>query len=456
MNTFSRRRFVQGSMAALAGAGAAQAAGPASWGQFRGAESRGVPGVADGAGFPEKWSAAENVAWKTQIPGRGWSSPVVAGDRVFVTTAITKGQLEAPKKGLYFGGNRPEPPQGEHEWMVYCLELTSGKILWERTAHAGPARMPIHLKNSMASETPATDGKRVWVYFGGVGVFCYDIEGKELWKKPIEPRPMRFAWGTAASPVMHGGKLYILNDNEEQSHLMALDAQTGGEVWRVQRAGEKSNWATPYVWRHQRTEIIANGSGRIVSYDTEGKELWSMKGPSGNAISIATPYEAGGLLYVSSGYVGAKLRPIMAIKPGAAGDISLAENQTSGPFVAWCDWGGAPYNPTTLVYGKRLYVLFDRGLLACRDAAAGKLIYDRQRLPGISAYTASPWAANGRIYCLNEDGVTHVLADGDEFKPLHANALAEDDMGMASPAIAGDRLLLRTAARLYCIAPRRA
>lgn len=416
------------------------------WPQFRGPNAR---GIAEGASLPVRWSTTENVAWNCEIPGRGWSSPVVWGDRVFLTTVINTGESEEPKKGLYFGGNRLKPPESPHQWKVLCLDLNSGEVLWERQVHEGRPGTSTHIKNSYASETPVTDGERVYCYFGNIGVFCFDLAGKEVWKVAIEPHQTRFGWGTAASPVLHRDRLYLVNDNEDESYLLALDAKTGDEVWRVSR-DEKSNWATPYIWENgQRTEIVTPGTVESRSYDLDGKLLWSLKGMS--SITIATPYEDDGLLYLSSGYVNDRQRPIYAIRPAASGDISLKSGETSNDFIAWCQPTAAPYNPTTLVYDGRMYVLYDRGLVACFDARDGKEIFGVQRLPNGRAFTASPWAYDGKVFCLNEDGITFVLKAGDEFDLLHTNVLEEDDMGMATPAIAGDRLLIRTSARLYCI-----
>ena len=190
-----------------------------NWPQFRGPNAQ---GTATNANLPEHWSATENVVWKAEIPGRGWSSPIVWGDRVFVTTAVNSGTTEPPKKGLYLGGERPNAPRPEHEWKVVCLDLASGNVRWEQVIHRGPPAGPIHLKNSYASETPVTDGERVYACVGGVGVFCLDSSGREVWSKPIEPHKMRASWGTAASPVLHRDRLYLVNDNEEQSYLLAL------------------------------------------------------------------------------------------------------------------------------------------------------------------------------------------------------------------------------------------
>jgi hypothetical protein len=196
------------------------AQGQENWPQFRGPGAR---GVADGTTFPERWSATENIAWKADLPGRGWSSPVVWGKHIFLTTVINRGVSEAPKKGLYLGGNRPQPPASVHEWWVYCLDLDSGKVRWKEKVHEGPPPSAIHIKNSYASETPVTDGERVYFYFGNVGVFTFDLDGKRAWSKPMEPHATRYGWGTASSPALHGDRLYIVNDNEDQSFLLALD-----------------------------------------------------------------------------------------------------------------------------------------------------------------------------------------------------------------------------------------
>ncbi|MBM3854537.1 MAG: serine/threonine protein kinase, partial [Verrucomicrobia bacterium] len=293
-------------------------------------------------------------------------------------------------------------------------------------------------------------GKRVYFHFGNVGLFAYDLDGRRVWTEPLRPRPTRAGWGTASSPALHGDRLYLVDDNEEDSSLRALDKRTGKELWRVAR-DEKSNWSTPFIWQHRlRTEIVTLGSGKVRAYDLEGLELWSLRGMSG--ITIATPFAGEELVHVSSGYVGSRQRPLYAIRPGARGDISLAPDQTSNEFIAWCHWLAAPYNPSTLLYRGTLYVLLDRGMLSAYDATSGRPFFERERIPQGGAFTASPWAANGKIFALNEDGVTFVFRADERFELLHVNRLADDDMGMATPAIAGARLLLRTSARLYCIA----
>jgi outer membrane protein assembly factor BamB len=417
-----------------------------NWPQFRGP---GALGVADNPNLPDRWSTNENVAWKIEIPGRGWSAPIVWGDRVFVTTVTSEAEMEPPKKGLYFGGERGNIPQAAHRWLVLCLDLKSGRELWRQEAHRGAPQNRLHVKNTYASETPVTDGERVYAYFGNTGLFCYDVAGRKLWSTNWPVVKVRNGWGSAASPVLHQGRLFIVNDNDEKSFAAALDAKTGRQLWSVDR-DEKSNWATPYIWENERrTELIIPGTRRVRSYDLDGKLLWELGGMS--SIVIPTPFSKFGLLYVCSGYVGDKTRPVFAIKPGASGDISLKSGETNSPFIAWHEPAAAPYNPSPLVYGDYFYVLFDFGFLSCHDARTGKQIYDKQRIrpEGNTAFTASPWAANGRIFALSEDGDTFVFQAGRDYRLLHTNSL--DEMCMATPAIAGDRLLIRTLTSLYCV-----
>jgi outer membrane protein assembly factor BamB len=410
-------------------------------------------GVADNSNLPDRWTAHENVAWKIEVPGRGWSSPIVWSNRVLLTTVASEGEMEPPKKGLYFGGERKVISRATHRWLLLCYDLNSGRELWSQETHSGTPSNPLHLKNTYASETPVTDGERVYAYFGNAGLTCYTLDGKRLWATNWPPVKTRYGWGSAASPVLHKDRLFIVNDNDENSFVVALDSKTGSQLWRVER-DEKSNWATPYVWQNdKRTELITCGTKRIRSYDLErGHLLWELGGMS--SIVIPTPFSKFGLLYVCSGYVGDQVRPVFAIKPGASGDISLKPGEASNAFIAWSQPVAAPYNPSPLVYGDYFYVLFDFGFLSCHDARTGRQLYDKQRVrPDPTSFTASPWAYNGKIFALSEDGDTFVFQAGPEYKLLHANPLEE--MCMATPAIAGDRLLIRTLTKLYCIRNRK-
>ncbi len=422
-----------------------------NWPQFRGegALGRGE----DGTGLPIAWGPEENVAWKVPVPGMGWSSPVVWGDRIFLATVLSEGEVEEPRKGLYFGGERPEPSGDVHHWMVRCHDFETGALLWSRTLHSGRPASSVHVKNTLASETPATDGERLVAYFGYMGLYCLDLEGEILWKRSWEPYRTRLGWGTSSSPVLHGDRVYVVNDNmEEKSYIAAYRLADGGEEWRVDR-DEPSNFSTPFVWENRlRTEIVTTGVNRTRSYGLSGNLLWEYAGMS--AICIPTPFADKGLLYACAGYVGDRSpydKPVYALRPGASGDITPGE-EGPGPFIAWRESGSAPYNPSPLVYKDRFYVLWDFGFLSCRDALTGREIYGKQRIRprGRAAFTASPWAYDDRVFCLSEEGDAYVFAAGDEFALLRVNSLGE--MCMATPAMARGSLFIRTAGHLYRIA----
>lgn len=400
---------------------------------------------------PVKWSATENVAWKREIPGLGWSSPIVWGNRVFLTTCINTGDTPEPKKGLYLeamDANLYPKPKDIHSYVVYCLDLETGDTVWERIAHEGIPAKPHHIKNTLASETPCTDGERVYALFGNLGMYCYDFDGELLWEYPIEPADTTYGWGTSMSPVVHQDRVYIVNDNEEQSWLAALDKATGQEIWKVNRESP-SNWTTPFIWEHeQRTEIVINGKLFCRSYDLDGNELWRTQGYS--AVAVPRPFAKFGLLYVTSGHVAFGDNRTYAIRPGATGDITPHDDAPASEYIAW--WSKiAPYHPTPIIVGEELYMLFDYGFMRCFNAKTGEEIYGKQRIDR-RGFTSSPVAYDNKLFCLHEDGITFVIQAGPKFDVLYENPLAEDDMGMATPVVIGDKLLIRSSKRLYCIA----
>ena len=416
-----------------------------NWPCFRGTSC----GVAEDEVLPVSWSTTENVAWKVDILGRAWSCPIVWGNKIFLTTVVSEGRVEDAKKGLYLGGERNKPSTAIHHWIVYCFDWDSGKTVWQETVHKGKPAQPVHIKNTYASETPVTDGEAVYFYFGNVGVFCFNLEGKELWRTRLDPVKVRYDWGTAASPALHGDRLFIVNDNDEKSYLLALDKKTGEEVFRVER-DEKSNWATPYVWRNaERTELVTCGTVKNRSYDLDGKLLWEL-GPM-SVIAIPTPVETDGLLYICSGFVGDREnRPVYAIRPGASGDITPKDEQGPAKYIAWHYTLGGPYNPSPIAYGDHLYILYDRGTVTCYDSRTGKVVYDGQQLAeDARAFTASPWANDGKLFFLSEDGDTFVVQAGPEFKVLGRNTLSE--MCMATPAALRGSIIIRTLTKLYRI-----
>lgn len=428
-------------------------AGPAAaadqWAQFRG-PSAGA--VADDPALPETWSETENVAWKTDIPGTGWSSPVAWGDLVFVTATIGGANEPAPIKGLYDPGdeNGRTRSSAEHRWMIYAVDFQSGKIRWEHELARSVPKVQRHIKNSFASETPVTDGERVYVYFGSIGMLAaLDMNGRRVWSQELGAYDGRQAFGTAASPALHGDRVIVVHDNTMESFIAAYDKRTGRQIWRVQR-DEVENWATPFVWQNElRTEIVTSGLRKVRSYDLDGKLLWELSGMTVNV--TPTPFASHGLVFINSGYPGASPRPVYAIRPGASGDISLKGDQTSNEFVVWYQPLLGTYNTSSLVYGDLYYTLLDRGFLLAHDVKTGRQIYGRQRISAEAAgFTASPWGYNGKIFLLSEDGDTFVVAAGPEFKLLGKNSLNE--MALATPAVVRSSVIIRTQSKLYRIA----
>lgn len=605
------------------------------WTQFRG--SNGSATSAEQA-LPLKWSADQNVAWKAQLPGYGWSSPIIVGDKVFVTTAVSdkqrkpsagfgggggrggfggpgggapggggpggfrppqpgqilpapvqerlnltddqkkqlgelqketdgklakllteeqqkqlkdsaggpgrggfgrrgpggpggfggppqpgqllppavqenlkltaeqKKQLEALQKEVDgrlakllteeqqkqlkdtpggpgrggrggFGGpggfGRGRAPDAVYRWEVYCLNAADGKVLWKQTATEGKPATSIHSSNTYATETPVTDGERIYAYFGMTGVFCFDLTGKQLWSAKLGAYRTAMGHGSGSSPVVHDGRLFIQCDNEEKSFLVALDAKTGKELWRVNRS-ERTSWATPLIWKNKlRTEVVCLSSPRARSYDpATGKQLWELGGINGQV--KASPVASPEMLYIGcgggpSGFGGfgdegadetpggrggrggrfGGGRPLFAVKAGASGDITLKDGAKSNAGVAWYLPQAGPSTASPVLYDGFLYVLEERGgLLSCYDAKTGKQIY-KERLPGARGFTSSPCAADGKIFCLDDGGTTHVVQAGPKFKVLGKNTIAE--MCWATPSVGAGALFLRTVDHLYCI-----
>ena len=383
------------------------------------------------------------------------------GEHVFVTTAINvrqpKQQLLRPEeyRGASMGGTMSRRDlvrdTDSFRWMLYDVDATSGRVRWERVIHEGVPPRPVHMKNSYASETPVTDGQRVYVYLGYVGLFAYEMNGTLAWAKPMDARNTGndgYFYGGGASPALHDGRLYIVNDNEEASFAAAFDAQTGAELWRIAR-DERSNWSTPYVWQNDlRTEVVTVGSRKVRSYDVNGRPLWELA--VGTTLHTPTPFARNGLLYVSSGYYSDPRRPVFAIRPGASGDISLKDEETTNAFIAWSQPTASATYPSAIVVGDQFYTLLDRGFLTAHDARTGKEIYGRQRLAvDAGAFSASPWSYNGKVFVLSEDGDTFVIQAGPQYRLLGRNSLNE--MSLASPAVAGNSVFIRTATKLYRI-----
>jgi outer membrane protein assembly factor BamB len=427
--------------------GRVAAASPRDWPSFRGP---GATGVADGQHPPTTWDAAKgvNVRWKTPIPGLGHSCPVVCGGRVFVTTAVSGDPKAAVKTGQYGAGTTTKD-FSEHSWRVYCLDRATGKVLWEREAHRGVPRVDRHLKATQANATPATDGDHLAVVFGSEGLFCYDLAGTLLWRQDLGVLDLGafndpdLKWGAGSSPVIWKGLVIVQCDLPKDGFLAAYDVKTGKPVWRTPRQ-EPPSWGTPTVIEGPgRSELVANGSRFIRGYDPlTGKELWQL-GPN-SEITVPTPFLAEGLIFVANGY--RPIQPIYAVVPGAAGDISPKEGSSAGTHLAWGTTKGAPYLPTPIVYGPYLYVCTNLGILTAYEARTGRQVYKR-RLGGASGYTASPVAADGRLYFTGEEGDVRVVRAGPEFELLAVNPVGEPCL--ATPAIADGMIFVRTQGTVF-------
>jgi outer membrane protein assembly factor BamB len=461
-------------MMLAAGLGGAAADGPGDWPGFRGP---GMTATAPNATLPSTWSPASNITWTAEIAGNGWSSPIVWNGTVYVTSAISGKPFKEPSPGLYGNdyiaelraqGLPPEevsrrvrardnetPEESDTiSYRVIALDASTGRMKWEQEALSARPFGGRHRKNTYASETPFTDGERLYVSFGqNVGLFAYTLDGTPLWHKSWEPQPIYLDFGTASSPVVHDGRVILLHDNEKASYILALDAKTGEEVWRTERPRASflnSAWNTPFIWKNDvRTEIIATGHGFVTSYGLDGRELWriALKG-----ITMPTPsaFAADGMLFVGTGAQGdGANRPFFAVKPGASGDITLAETETSNAFIAWHHARASGYTPSGIAHDGRIYLVHDIGILVVINAETGKEIYKARIGGGGHTFSASPVAAGKHLYFLNEDGETFVLEAGDAYKEVARNDL--DEMSLASPAIAGNALYIRTRTKLYRI-----
>jgi outer membrane protein assembly factor BamB len=418
------------------------------WPSFRGA---GSSGVAAAGSPPVTWdlTGSKNVAWSTPIPGLSHSSPVVWGDRVFLTTAIntTSTAPDLISRAVEIQGSSD---MGQHQWKVYSLDRRSGKVLWERTVYEGVPRVKRHGRASHASATPATDGKYVVVSMGSEGLYCLDMEGTLQWKKDLGVLDLGMVedptaqWGPASSPIIDGDLVIMQDDRQrsQASHLIAFDLRTGKEVWRTKR-DEMPAWATPVIHKGaSRQTIITNASRYIRGYDErDGREVWQLadtqadppKGVGDGQVKVSTPVLAGDLAIVTGGWPQAA-RPIYAIR-------------VADGTLAWKVDRGSPYMPTPIVYEDLLYVLTDNGVLGVYDVKTGTRVYQRRIAEGAGGFAASPVAAAGRIYFTSQDGVVYVVRAGRTFELLASNDMRE--VCMASPAIVNDMMIVRTRTRVY-------
>jgi outer membrane protein assembly factor BamB len=422
------------------------------WPSFRGAHGS---GVADGTNPPIVWDLEKgiNVKWKTAIPGLAHSSPIVWGDRVFVTTAVPKTTADVTFRHGEEAGVASTRDDVPHSWRVYALDKESGEIVWERVAYEGVPRTARHVMASQANATPATDGGHL-----AEGLYCYDLDGKLLWKRDLgllksaRVHDPSYEWNTASSPVIYRDRVILQVDILENSFIAAFDIRTGKDVWRTER-DEIPSWSTPYIYEGPpRAELVTLGGNFARGYDPDtGKELWRLAKHSD--FPTPTPIGGRGLIFLTSGS-GSTVQPIYAVRPGASGDITLQDDEDSNRSVAWSKRRGGSFVPTPLVYRDQLYVCNSTssactGILAAYNAETGERVY-QERLTQGGSYAASPVAADGRLYFATEDGDVIVVKAGPTFERLAVNPMGE--LIMATPALTRGALIFRTQHHVVAVA----
>jgi outer membrane protein assembly factor BamB len=438
-----------------------------NWPQFRGSESNMLPASKN---LPEEWSIDKNVKWTYNLDGTGWSSPVIWGNKVFIASTFPEKVNPVPERGPMQG----QPPQGQgpqpgqpgqnpqqgpgpqvidtsykneiYKWQVTCVDLNTGKELWKQVAFNGNPKAGKNTNSTYACETPVTDGKKIYAFFGMHGLYCYDVEGKLLWQKDLGTYKTQNGWGTGSSPVLYKDALYIQFDNEENSFIVAFNATTGDEKWRTARE-EKTTYSTPYIWKNKaRTELVTCGK-TARSYDPEtGKLLWEFK--AGGEQVIPSPVGDQEHLYLGNAGGREVKATLFAVKAGAEGNITPSEGELKSTGIDWILSDPGLGNPSPLLYEGLIYLIGGRGEIAVIDAATGEKVYDK-RINGIGACWASPWAYNDKIWFLDENGVTRAFKAGREFELLPENKL--EGKFWASVAIAGNDYIFRGVEKLFCV-----
>ena len=424
---------------------------PRNWPSFRGDAAS---GNGDGQRVVSEWDVAsgKNIKWKTPIPGIANASPIVWGNRVFVTTAISRAGDSTFRTGPY-GDVKPVEDLSEHTWKMYCLDKTTGKVLWEQVAFTGTPKVKRHTKGTQANSTPVTDGRRVVAAFGSPGLLvAWDMNGKQLWRADLGTLDSgwffdpTFQWGHASSPIIYRNSVILQADRQKGSYIAAWDLDSGKQRWTTVRDGEISTWGTPAIVRSAsgREEVVTNGT-KIRGYDPEtGKLLWTL-GPN-SEVTVATPVAAHGLVFVTGGYP--PVRPVYAIRPGGSGDISLAAGTSSSEIIPWSNSTEGTYIPTPIAYGDHLYTVNNNGVVTAYDARTGQRAF-RGRVGAGGTFSASPVAADGRLFFASEDGEVYVVNAGPDLKQIAKNEMKE--VIMATPALVDGLIIVRTLGHVYGI-----
>lgn len=432
-----------------------------NWPSFRGPNAR---GFAKGAITPAVWNVetSENILWKQPVPGLGHSSPIIWGNKLFITTAVNRSKAAPLKVGLY-GDPESANDNDVQQWRVLCLNKATGALLWDQIAHEAAPKQKRHPKATHANCTMATDGTSVIAFFGSEGLYCYDLEGHLRWEKnwgtlrmspivyndALEPSASSLEWGFASSPVIHNSRVFVQCDALTNGFVAALDLADGKEVWRSRR-DDTATWSTPTICaRGPHSQLVVNGWRHMGGYDLEtGEELWRMSG--GGDCPVPTPVLWNDLLFLTSAH--GPRRPLYAVRLDAHGDISLPKGVTTNQFVAWSALRGGAYMQTPLVYGEQLYSCHDDGVLSCFEAMTGKLIYKERLGTGGEGFTASPVASEGKLYFTGERGSVFVVKPEAGFTVLATNHMAE--VCMATPAISDRTIFFRTQGHVIAVSQR--
>lgn len=430
-----------------------------NWPSFRGPNAS---GISVGKATPTTWNVekSENILWKTQVAGLGHSSPIIWGDRLFITSAVNQSKTAPLKVGLYGAGDSAADDDVQ-QWKVFCLNKNSGKILWQATAHEGVPKVRRHTKATHANCTMATDGANVVAFFGSEGLYCYDLAGHLRWQKDLgilrasptvyndkpDPEGATLEWGFASSPVIYGNRVFLQCDVLTNGFVAAFNLADGKEAWRTRR-DDTGTWSTPNICADgARPQLVVNGWKHMGGYDVKtGEEIWQMSG--GGDCPVPTPVMWKDLVFIMSSH--GPRRPIYAVRTDATGDVSLHDGALTNKFVSWAALRSGSYMQTPLVYEDRLYSCHVDGVLSCFDAATGKEFYKERLGSGGEGFTASPVASNGKIYFTSEQGAVFVLKPGAEFNLMATNKM--DEICMATPGISDGVIFFRTQEHVVAVA----
>jgi outer membrane protein assembly factor BamB len=419
--------------------------------QFRGSQGTGVSSASD---IPLEWSAEKNLAWKVPSPAAGWAQPLVVGNRLYITGAVSTADIRPAN--FANGVKSPQsmgislfsrPPKDPFTWKLFCLSTQDGKLLWEQTVAEGQAKFPIHPSNSWATETPAADENGVYVYSGAAGIVAgIDHSGRKLWQRDIGVFKTSNGFGTGSSVAIHNGLIYVQNLNEQQSDIWCLDTKTGDVIWQAKRAATGTSWSTPLIWQNsQRVELIISGGEQVDSYEpATGKQLWTLKNVK--AATACSPCADRDRLYFGGSDPFSK-GPLFAVSPGASGEIAPAEKNGSFTNCVWLSERQGPGMASPLSTGRFVYTN-ENNILKCFDATTGEKLY-QTRIPGLDMLAASPLLAGNNLLLLDENGKACIAEVGAEFKQLGGGSLG--DVFWATPAVSGNALYMRGVESIYCI-----